>query len=72
MLTAVHVANSFALESDPGNGEGAQDRVNFGFLSRSGLDTSLNRWREACGIAGKQEEETLLERIRRRREGKEN
>ena len=72
VLTAVHVANSFALEPDPGNGEGAQARVNFGFLARSGLDTSLNRWRAACGIAGKQEEETLLERIRRRREGKEN
>lgn len=72
LLAAVHVANAFALESAQGQGGDAQEPVDIEFISRIGLAGCLDRWRELCGLSGKQPQQTLAERIRRRREVKEN
>lgn len=72
LLAAVHVANAFAQEAGKGSSDSVRDGVNVEFLSRIGLGDCLVRWRESCGLTEKPEEQTAEERIRRRREVKEN
>jgi putative nucleotidyltransferase with HDIG domain len=73
LLAAVHAANAFTREGAPDSGKNkVGEAVNFTFLLRSGLGDCRNRWREVCGFTPRSDEETAEERIRRRREVKEN
>ncbi len=72
LLAAIHCANVFAQETDPGGGEAPKDRIHVEFLLKAGLGDCRNRWRALCGLEAQAIEATAGEQLRRRREAKEN
>jgi putative nucleotidyltransferase with HDIG domain len=73
VLTAVHAANVFAHETGGANaGVGLPSRLDLMYLVRLGIAERRNCWREACGLAAREEEGTFEDKVRRRFEGKRN
>lgn len=69
LLTAVHVANALTHErqKDP-----EASGIDGNYLKALGIDDDGNRWRSLFGLQPKDAVQTLAERVRRRREVKEN
>jgi putative nucleotidyltransferase with HDIG domain len=68
VLTAVHVANVLAHESDtPTCGVGRPPRFDMMYLVKLGLLSRRNYWREACGLPVRHDEGTTVEDTAQRR-----
>ena len=67
-LTAVHVANTLFYERRQSQ-EAALDQV---YIRRIGLLDHRNQWRIACGIAPRDEDDSLAEKAQKRQDGRSN
>ena len=73
LLTAVHAADVLAQESGCGSGgSNADEGMNVEYLTKLGLADRRNLWRKLCGIPDQPGDDPLEERVRRRREAREN
>jgi hypothetical protein len=73
VLTAVHVANVLAHETDtPTSGVGRPPRFDMMYLVKLGLASRRNLWREGCGLPIREDEGTVEDTARRRLEAKHN
>jgi hypothetical protein len=73
VLTAVHAGNVLAHEIAAANtGVGLPSRFDLMYLVKLGLAGRRNTWREACGLAIRDEANSFEDGVRRRSEAKHN